>query len=122
MAFLVVREPGRVAFTVELREPCTIGRDATNDIALAETHVSRMHARISAEAGTHHVCDLDSRHGTFVNGARVTAHALRDGDRVQLGQVELTYRAHDPSDRLVIDSITAASLDAPGISGADKRR
>jgi DNA-binding NtrC family response regulator len=122
MAFLVVREPERVAFTVALGETCCIGRDATNDVALADAHVSRMHARIVGDAGCHKALDLDSRHGTFVNGARVTLHTLHDGDRLQVGKVELSYHAHDQPDRPVIASLTAAGMVAPEVAGADARR
>jgi len=121
MALLLVRESGRVAFTVTLGDACSIGRDATNEVVLADAHVSRVHARITAEGAGHRVRDLDSRHGTLVNGARVTAHTLRDGDQLQLGQVELTYRARDRADHAVIASTAVGAL-PPALAGADADR
>jgi DNA-binding NtrC family response regulator len=120
MALLLVREPGRVAFTVELGDACNVGRDATNEIVLTDTHVSRVHARVTVDADGHRVQDLDSRHGTFVNGARVAEQALHEGDQLQLGQVELTFRAHDRADLPVIAS-TAAGVTSPGLRGAARR-
>jgi DNA-binding NtrC family response regulator len=121
MAFLLVREPGRVAVTVELGETCCIGRDAVHDIVLVDAHVSRAHARITADAAGHRVHDLDSRHGTFVNGARVAAYTLRDGDQLQLGQVQLTYHAHGRADRAVIASTAAGEMPA-ALADADRLR
>jgi DNA-binding NtrC family response regulator len=121
MAFLLVREPGRVAYTVEVGDTCRIGRDTANEIVLADAHVSRMHAHIIANSGGHKIQDLDSRHGTLVNGARVTAQALQEGDRVQLGQVELTYRAHSEPDRPVIES-TSAGTTPPELGRAEVGR
>jgi len=37
MAFLVVREPGRVAFSVTLADACVIGRAADAEVVLAAT-------------------------------------------------------------------------------------
>lgn len=54
--------------------------------------VSRRHCRIYEEDGDYHVEDLGSANGTFLNGQRLTPylpHVLRDGDRLQLGRVEL---------------------------------
>ena len=54
--------------------------------------VSRRHCRIYGETGDYHVEDLGSANGTFLNGERLTPylpHVLREGDRLQLGRVEL---------------------------------
>jgi diguanylate cyclase (GGDEF)-like protein len=61
----------------------TIGRAPDNDLCLAEQGVSQHHARVSATAdGAILIEDLDSTNGTYVNGARITRHTLRDGDKV----------------------------------------
>ena len=54
--------------------------------------VSRRHCRIYAEDDDYYVEDLGSANGTFLNGERLTPylpHVLREGDRLQLGRVEL---------------------------------
>jgi pSer/pThr/pTyr-binding forkhead associated (FHA) protein len=39
--------------------------------------------------------DLGSKNGTFLKGKSVTApRALRDGDRVRIGTVEMTFRRY----------------------------
>ncbi len=73
--------------------PVTIGRQAQCAIQIEETWTSRRHARIAWTGTEYIVEDLDSTNGTFVNGERVVGpHALRSGDRLQLGdQVELAF-------------------------------
>lgn len=68
-----------------------IGRAATADLRFEDPRVSRRHA-ILVRYG-HHVRMLDDRssEGTFVNGARVVATDLSDGDVVRLGPVSFTY-------------------------------
>ena len=53
-----------------------------------DDEVGRQHARIEPEGGRDgfRLVDLDSRNGTFLNGARLTGPApLRSGDVVRLG-------------------------------------
>lgn len=70
----------------------TLGRGLGNDIILEDTRVSRHHAQLRYKARRFWLTDLNSTNGTFVNGARVTETALRDGDVVSLGGLELTFR------------------------------
>lgn len=63
----------------------TIGRAADNDLVLADTRVSRHHARISGRRGTLVYADLGSTNGSFVNGVPVEELVLGAGDRIELG-------------------------------------
>lgn len=68
-----------------------IGRAATADLRFEDPRVSRRHA-ILVRYGRHvRVLDDRSSEGTFVNGARVVATDLTDGDVVRLGPVTFTY-------------------------------
>ena len=63
----------------------TIGRSASNDIQIAEGHVSRAHAVVTCRNRKFIIDDLDSANGTFVNGDRVVrASPLELGDEVHL--------------------------------------
>ena len=64
----------------------TIGRDTSNDICLADMALSRAHCTITPSAGVWHIRDADSSNGTFVNGAQVSEHVLRDRDSIELGE------------------------------------
>jgi DNA-binding CsgD family transcriptional regulator len=70
-----------------MREGTTlIGRSCPGHIDLDDDGVSRRHAKIVvAPDGMATLFDLESTNGTFVNGARVTRIALREGDRIQAG-------------------------------------
>jgi pSer/pThr/pTyr-binding forkhead associated (FHA) protein len=67
----------------------TVGRAARADFVVDAGMVSRIHCRLTAGAAELEVLDLESTNGTFVNGARVARAALRDGDRLGIGRVEL---------------------------------
>ena len=120
MPHLIVRQPDRVAFSVELREGMVVGRSEQNAIALDDTKVSRQHAAFAAPGGRWAVRDLGSTHGTFVNGARVSARELVDGDRVQVGQVILTFVESDDRPSELVHQKTA--VEAPARDGEAGRR
>ena len=64
----------------------TIGRDTSNDICLSDLALSRAHCTIDAADGTWRIRDAQSSNGTFVNGAQVSDHQLRNSDRIELGE------------------------------------
>lgn len=71
----------------------SLGRNASNEIALDGDDVSRVHALLERVGGGWVITDLGSRNGTVVNGARIlAATALRDGDAVRLGRHQLVLR------------------------------
>jgi pSer/pThr/pTyr-binding forkhead associated (FHA) protein len=67
----------------------TIGRAPRADFILDANLVSRVHCRVTAGAAELEVVDLESTNGTYVNGERVARAALKDGDRLGVGRVEL---------------------------------
>ncbi|CAA9537159.1 MAG: FHA domain containing protein [uncultured Solirubrobacteraceae bacterium] len=79
---------------VALAEGTTrIGRSPTADICLEDASVSRRHAIVLREGDSVRVLDDRSLNGVFVNGERVTAKVLEDGDVLALGRNELTFGA-----------------------------
>jgi hypothetical protein len=75
-----------------------MGRDVSNDIVLADTEVSRQHARITKTPGGFVFEDLGSTNGSFINGERLLApRVLKPGDLLGLGEnVTLTFDAVAP--------------------------
>jgi serine phosphatase RsbU (regulator of sigma subunit) len=65
--------------------PFTIGRSTDRDLCIAAPEVSRAHALIDSDADGYFLRDTGSRHGTFVNGMRITTTRLRSGDLIALG-------------------------------------
>ena len=95
MPRLVVHEPGGVATSVQVENEVQIGRDAGMQVVLGDGKVSRHHATISREGEGWVVVDAESRHGTYVNGERVSRHALTDGDQLQIGSTVLRFEQFD---------------------------
>ncbi len=79
--------------------PFSLGRSEACHLVLAHPQVSREHASIEWDGGRYILHDRNSRHGTFVNGARITAAILHPGDSIALGsrQCVLQFEAgnHD---------------------------
>jgi cytochrome P450/NADPH-cytochrome P450 reductase len=74
----------------QLTRTLRIGRAPDNDIVVADAKVSRYHAELHQVDGTHRIVDLQSSNGTLVNGERIAAALLSDGDVVSIG--EATFR------------------------------
>jgi two-component system, cell cycle response regulator len=62
-----------------------IGRGPDASIRLLDESVSRHHARLGLLGDKMELQDLDSRNGTFVNGARVKRQLLGHDDKIQFG-------------------------------------
>lgn len=83
-SFLLVGPDERLSLT---RRVTTIGRAPFNDLVVDYEGVSRKHASIYREPDGFWITDLDSPHGTFVNGHRLGAEPrrLRNRDRIEVG-------------------------------------
>jgi ABC-type multidrug transport system ATPase subunit len=69
-----------------------IGRATDNNIVIPDVLASRHHATLmpAADGGTE-IVDNRSINGTFVNGARVEAAELNEGDVVTIGNIDLIF-------------------------------
>ena len=78
---------------------CTLGRGVNNSHVLDFPGISRSHAMLQPGAGGGYLLtDLRSTNGTYVNGIRLEQAArLRDGDKVELGDIALVYRCQQTS-------------------------
>jgi Nif-specific regulatory protein len=110
---LVVHDPGGVTSSLQLDDAIQIGRDATMGVVLADAKVSRHHATISRRDGDWLVSDAESRHGTFVNGERVSARVLRDGDQIQVGGTLLRFEQGDNTSSIAL--CVAATEHSPSV-------
>ena len=71
--------------------PTTIGREASNTIALDSRLVSKAHALVEFRDGEYTIQDLESANGTKVNGEPTSIRVLEPGDRIEIGDVELNF-------------------------------
>lgn len=90
MPKLVVLSEGLTGKTFELKgDKVTIGRLEDNTFQIAEPSVSSHHCEILLKGSEVLVKDLNSTNGTFINGEPVTERALKPGQILRLGQVEM---------------------------------
>ncbi|WP_437735086.1 ATP-binding protein [Sorangium sp. So ce1335] len=71
----------------------TIGRAEDQAICIPHRSLSRSQARIEKSEGRFFIVDLQSKNGTFVNGMRVQRKAIRSGDTITLGDLDLLFTA-----------------------------
>ena len=78
--------------TMPLVDGFSIGRGPANTLALSNPDVSRHHAEIVSEDESWVLRDAGSTNGTYVNGRRITEHALRPGDVIKVGDTVLRVK------------------------------
>ncbi len=72
----------------------TVGRDGDNGIVLAESTVSRRHARLLRDGhGQFTLTDLGSANGIYVNGTRIQRAILATGDEIKIGDNYFRFQA-----------------------------
>ncbi len=80
-----------------LEQVITIGRDASCQIRLPDTTVSRLHAQVVRQADGYYASDLESNNGTMVNDEDLKKpHRLQHGDVLHLGTVALRFISSMP--------------------------
>ncbi|HEX9081235.1 MAG TPA: FHA domain-containing protein, partial [Holophagaceae bacterium] len=90
MAKLLVHESAGVREFEIVDNEVHMGRELDNTLRLPDPSISRHHCVVRKVAGGYEIQDLQSSNGVLVNGNRVQSSPLRDGDRITLGQVQLT--------------------------------
>jgi hypothetical protein len=85
-------------YTIEML-PMQIGRGPLAGLSLdADQGVSRQHAEIYENAGRLRIRDLESTHGTYLNGKRITDESLSPGDHLEMGLSTLVLLEEDTND------------------------
>jgi len=79
------------------RTPFSVGRKIDKDLVIADPRVSRDHAQIMQEGQDFFIIDLNSKHGTFVNGERIQRQKLERGDRLEFGARDSAYVLFNPA-------------------------
>ncbi|MCY4194260.1 MAG: FHA domain-containing protein [bacterium] len=91
-AVLVVTQGPAAGSRYELSEArVTVGRHPESDIFLDDITVSRRHAEVYREGLVHHLRDMGSLNGTYLNSRRVEDTGLKNGDELQVGRFKLIY-------------------------------
>jgi pSer/pThr/pTyr-binding forkhead associated (FHA) protein len=69
-----------------------LGTGADAELRVESAEVGARHARFTRKDGEYSCEDLQSEGGLFLNGLRVHAAVLRDGDVLQMGNLVFIYR------------------------------
>lgn len=72
--------------------PIVIGRSPSADLHVKDQWVSRRQCTIQRIGDDFSIRDLESRHGTYVNGEQVDYAELRAGDTIRIGLTLLEVR------------------------------
>ena len=94
-------------------ETISIGRDTASSIAIADSEVSRKHARLRIQDRGYLIEDLGSTNGTFVNGQRLMGpHLLKHGELIKLADnISLVYEEISPD-------LAATMISDPSLAAA----
>lgn len=110
-ALIELRIAGRPGPTFPLDPTAdnVLGRSTEALVALPDRLASRMHAALRIDPGTSAwtLHDLDSRNGTWLDGARITSAPVRDGAVIRVGTSELVFRHGDHGDAVAASSPAA---------------
>lgn len=88
---LIYQIDGNAVSYVVSKVQTTIGREASNDLVISDSRVSRRHAMIVFNGFDFDVKDEGSMNGVIVNGTRISAPVtLRNGDKLEIGGVHIT--------------------------------
>jgi predicted component of type VI protein secretion system len=105
--------------------PIVIGREESCDIRLVSTNVSRRHAEVRwiDKPARPTIRDLGSQNGTLLNGIKIesTEQGLTDGDRIQIGDLQATYRrvpAGVPDSSVRADVAADSTDEMPAVGSA----
>ena len=90
MARLVLLSEGFTGKTYELKaESTTVGRVDDNTFEIPDPSISSHHCEILLRGSDVVVKDLGSTNGTFINGEKISESALKPGQILRLGMVEM---------------------------------
>jgi diguanylate cyclase (GGDEF)-like protein len=101
---------------------CRLGRAAESEIWLDDEGVSRNHAEVRFDDKRPVLHDLDSRNGTYLNGARISEPTpLADGDKIGIGSSVLRFAWLDALDSEFHEQLLASALRDPLTNLLNKR-
>ncbi len=87
------------------RKDLVFGRHPECDVPIKDDRISRRHCAIQPDGRGWKVVDLGSRNGTKVNGQRVRAAALADGDMIKFGGVLIRFAAAEVKSKSKVEPL-----------------
>jgi pSer/pThr/pTyr-binding forkhead associated (FHA) protein len=120
MAKLVILTQGMTDRAHELKaDRTTIGRVEDNLFQINEPSVSSHHCEVLLRDNDVVIKDLGSTNGTFINNAKIAESALKPGQTLRLGNVELRLDTGAPP---ASTAPASAPAPAPATAGAPAKK
>jgi len=117
MAKLVVQSPEQKGRSYELTvDKTTVGRVEDNTFQITDASVSSHHCEVLLRGTDVVVKDLNSTNGTFINEEKISESVLKPGQKLRLGQIELSLETGDsivPSAPVTAPASAPAGASAP---------
>jgi predicted component of type VI protein secretion system len=120
MAKLVIQSAEQKGRAYELKvDKTTVGRVDDNTFQIADASVSSHHCEILLRGTEVIIRDLNSTNGTFINEEKISESVLKPGQKLRLGQIELSLESADAP----ATTTTAPMPGAPApMAGAPKKQ
>jgi serine/threonine protein kinase len=121
VALEVVSGPHQGAhFEFDRYDTFLVGRGSWSHLCLQDDlHFSRHHFRIEIRPPDCYLVDLGSRNGTFVNGNRINATFLQNGDVISGGKTEIRVSVKSARPRVAVDAPTVLGAFRSTITTSD---
>ncbi len=91
MAKLLVQESTGVREFELVDNEVNMGRELDNALRISDPSISRHHALVRRTDFGFEILDLGSSNGVLLNGVKVQTSLLADGDRITLGQIQISF-------------------------------
>jgi hypothetical protein len=116
MAKLLVQEAAGVREYELLNAETPIGRGKANALRLPHPSISNRHCVIHRTPKGFEVQDLHSSNGVVLNSKRINTGLLKDGDRMDLGEIRLTFKDAPPAELGRTVAIIPGVLEPPRVT------
>jgi DNA-binding NtrC family response regulator len=84
-----------------------LGRAEPAEVIISDSAISRQHVRFRRDGDQVWIEDLDSRHGTFLRGAKVKHGTLAPFDEVSIGQARVVLAATEAAAPVALPALEA---------------
>jgi phosphoserine phosphatase RsbU/P len=98
--------------------PFRIGRQTGNELTLRDSRISRQQAQVLSDNGSMVLEDMGSRHGTFVNGQKITRKELHPKDVIDFGTSDSYRLIYVGEDATLEELMERVETPAPSETGS----
>ena len=92
LVFKTAKSGGKKPRTYDVDLPVVIGRGQQASFRIPHGQISRRHCELLESKGSVFIRDLGSTNGTMVNGNKVSTSEVKQGDKIQLGKVQIMVK------------------------------